>query len=241
MGGAPTWDDAGVTQEPEPSVVEWGSDRVRRLLPVGGLPWWSYAAWVGAAAGSIAAFASLVSDWQMLADNIIPGPQGQEVSVGLGLVWIWGGGWVLGAMVLGACTGLALLGPGSSRAGARAVGLAAGGVLLPYLTAAAVALRRTNQSLFTMGNPQAEVELGPAIPLAFLATALLSVALWLAPRATTVTWPLRPGRAAVRHPISGRPDPAAGRPGPEDPSAPPDLTVEPAEPWVAPPEHDAGR
>lgn len=229
-------------------MVEWGSDRVRRLVPVGTLPWWSYAGWAAAVAGSIAAFASLVSDWQALADGFGVGPGRPEVSVGLGLVWVWGGGWVLGALVLGACTGLALLGPGTARAGARAVGLAAGGVLLPYLTAAAVALGRTNQSLFTMGNPQAEVELGPAVPLAFLATVLLSAALWLAPRMTAI-WPLRAAQAAqpdqpdqpdqAPAPRSfRRPGRVAERPGPD---APPDITVEPTEPWVAPPEHESGR
>jgi hypothetical protein len=216
-----------VTPEPEPSVVEWGSDRIRRLGHIS-LPWQSYSAWVLATAGAIAAFASLVSDWQVIPDPLAFGPG--ETTFGLGLVWVWGAGWALGAMVIAACTGLALLGPRLTRAGARAVGLATGGVLVPFLAAAAINLRREN--LYTVGNLGQEIDLGLGVYLAFGSTVLFTAAAWLAPTAARMS-PARLRRVAAAEPEA-----------PEDrhaPPAPPDLTVEPTEPWTTPEHPDGGR
>jgi hypothetical protein len=209
------WDDARVTHEPEPSVIEWGSERARRL-GVAQWPWRLFAAWALAVAGWITAVASLVTRWQVMDDMIFPGPDRPDFSYGLGMVSVWGTGWVIGAMVLAGCAGLVLLGPAQGRTGARAVGLAAGGVLLVYLFAAAAALRETNQSIFTVGQPGLDIDLGAGVYLAFLAVVLLSAAFWLAPLTASLP-PLR--QVAV-----GRPE--------EVPPAPSDLTVGPAEPWV---------
>jgi amino acid transporter len=219
------WDDAWVTHEPEPSVIEWGSDRLRQL-GVAEWPWRLFAAWLLATAGWVTAVASLVARWQVMDDSIMLGPDRADFSYGLGMVSVWGTGWVLGAMALAACTGLALLGPRPMRIGARAVGLAAGGVLLAYLVAAAAALRQTNQSIFTIGNPSLEISVGSGVYLAFVAVLSLSAAAWFA--SPTARLP------SLRRVAVGRPE--------EEPPAPSDLTVEPAEPWVTPPNRlDGGR
>lgn len=205
-------------------MIEWGTDRVRRL-GLGEWQWRLFFAWVLAVAGWLAAVASLITRWQVLDDNVFVGPGRSDVSFGLGMLPVWGTGWVLGIMVLAGCAGVSLLGPRSTRSRARAIGLAAGGVLLGYLFAAAAALREPNQSLFTLGQPDLEIDLGAGVYLAFFAVFLLSAAVWFAPRTGSLP--------SLRW--------AAGAPE-EKPPAPADLTVEAAEPWVSSHERlDGGR
>ena len=242
--GAGAWDDARVTREPELTVVEWGSDRAGHFADLDVQRWREYGAWSAAGAGGIAAFGSLLSPWQVLPDEFGLGLDSAEVTFGLGLVSsAWGVGWALGAMVLAACTGLALRAPGPTRATARLVGLATGAVLLPFLVAVAVNLRRENLILV---QPEQEFGLGPGLPLALTSNLLLGAALWLAPRTgrgaraprTPASGTSASGTSASGTSASG----VAGRAGrAEPPAAPPDpldLTVEAAEPWVSPPGRD---
>jgi hypothetical protein len=229
-----------VTREPELTVVEWGSDRAGQFADVDVQRWREYGAWSAAGAGGIAAFGSLLSSWQVLPDEFGLGPDDAEVTFGLGLVSsVWGVGWALGAMVLAACTGLALRAPRPTRATARLVGLSTGAVLLPFLVAAAVNLRREN--LILVQIPEQDFGLGPGLPLALTSNLLLGAALWLAPR--TGRGARAPGTPASGTSASGTSaSGVAGRAGRAEPRvAPPDpldLTVEAAEPWVSPPGRD---
>ena len=235
--------------EPDSTTVEWGSgdDGGRDPFAVVFTPTQlrRYVAYPLAALGAAAAFGSLLLDWQSVRpvsdeDFILP----SQGTGRFGIVGIfgWGSGWVLGAMVLVACTVLALFGEASARRHTRLIGLAAGGVLFGFLVAAAVSLSRS--SLFSAGSPvEYEHGLEPGVPLAFGSVLLLGAALWLAPRAVagapvapaTEPGPVAGSGPADRAPGRWPPRRAADPPDPAD-SGPADLSVARTDPFTR--DHD---
>jgi hypothetical protein len=204
-----------VTQPPEPTVIEWGSQPRGRLSQLAS---WQHPrlSWTLAGLGAMAMFGSLIGEWQVVRDPAAIGldvEEGREViTLGIGLTLVWGPAWLIGAMLLAVCGGLALAGQPSIRSYARTVGLVVAVVELGVLAAAAVSLSR--EQLFTIGNQDIELGLGRGVYAAFASVLLLGAALYLIRTIQPVTPPAPP--------------PQRGGSDPED------LVVGPAEPLVQP-------
>ncbi|MDO3705622.1 hypothetical protein Q3W71_28530 [Micromonospora sp. C28SCA-DRY-2] len=223
------------------AVVEWGGSepapaagRFGRLLS--GLGTDRRLPPLMAALGAVAAVASLFGEWLVMT---LPngGPEGNtsiRVPAGVSDVGGFGVGYLVGLLVLASAVGLALRGTPAVRPNARIAGLTLAGALLALLTATAATLDDTSQrTLFYSTEDGFRVEYGRGLVMAFVACALLAVALKLAPAAAAASPDAadeEPGEPAAR----GRRR-RSGRVTEEDELPPPaDLTVGPAIPFARP-------
>ena len=224
-----------MTEDTQAAVVEWGSasaERVRWRASFGG-PVGKWSAWASAGLGALALFGSLTTEWQIATVGELPP---REYELGLGVVMTWGTGWLVGAVLLAACVGLALGGRSGVADSARVLGFSVAAALTVVLAAASV--RLPQEALLAYGDPEVELSLGRGVYLAYLAVLLLAGALWLA----------RLHAAARSDEVAG--DGPTGRvPRPRahgDRAAPPevepgvrDLTVTAADPLPDPADRDA--
>jgi hypothetical protein len=207
-------------QPPEPAVVEWGSER-RGLLDrlVGARGWHPAIPRVLAGLGALAMFGSLIGEWQVVEQRFTP-EVGDDVvesqSLGIGVMFVWGMGWLVGAMLLGVCTVLALTGQPPIRRHARAIGLAVAAVQLGILAGAVVNLN--DETVFGgVSDVGVEISLGRGLYAAFASVLLIAAALYLA-----------------RMEPTPRQRPASDQEPPASVDGPADLVVGPAEPMVRP-------
>jgi hypothetical protein len=234
------------------SVVEWGGaeptspGRVGRSLA--GLGRDRRLPLVPAALGAAAAFASLVGEWLVMT---VPngGPEGGttiRVPGGVSDVGGFGVGYLVGLFALVTAVALTLRGSAAVRRDARVAGLALSAALLTVLAATAFSLDDSGQrTLFYSSEDGFRVEYGRGLVMAFVACALLAVALHLAGRVDagrpdadgsgpdarpegTAEEEAEPGRWGRRGGASRSGD-AGGLP-----PAPADLTVQPTTPFAHP-------
>ena len=246
---------------PPDAVVEFGAPE-----PDGRRPRWSAAGFgqalagdrravpVAAALAAVAAFASLVSEWQVttVSRNLFGGEVGERVVptefTDLGAL---GAGYLAGVFVLAAAVVLTLFGPAAGRPYARLSGLSAAGTLLAVLFAAASSLSdqsRTIPHVYTLELEGDELRLtyGRGVWCAFAAVLLALLALGLAGRRLPAGGPPPAGGSATGQPFAADTptvDGAAGgwswrrpRHGAEEedrePDEPLELTVGPAKPFT---------
>jgi hypothetical protein len=194
--------------------------------------------------GAVAAFASLISEWQVTtvdAAVLDSGEIGDKVLPSdLADLGAFGGGYLAGLFLLVGAVVLTLFGPAGGRRYARLAGLAVGGTLLGVLISLVSLLgdqSRIFSRLYTidLSPNQLKVAYGRGLWCALAGVALAMVALYLAGRRTTGA---PRGPEAVED-TDG--DPAAiwswRRPRADDeeiaPDAPFDLTVTPAQPFTS--------
>jgi hypothetical protein len=252
-------DKAEDSPDVPPAVVEFGADLVaaedspgrrlltrlradRRVVPV------------VAALGGAAALGSLLGEWRTY--TFPERPPGLETGLPpkftsyLMNLPAPGSAYLFGLFLVAASLVLALFGGAGVRRVARLVGLASAGVLAAVVVATTVHLDRAGgtEDVF-LASQGGTVSYGRGLFLAYAAVAAFAVALWLAApvRGRIVPPAAAPEVVAVEEPDTSddelgpdwpwRPPPrtragdgAGGRPGPLD------LTVEPAAPFVAPPD-----
>ncbi|MFC0004227.1 hypothetical protein [Micromonospora siamensis] len=230
------------------AVVEWGPSGpdapTRPGLPLAALARDRRVPLILAGLGAVAAVASLVGEWLVMT---VPngGPEGGEmirVPGGVAEVGGFGVGYLVGLLGLATTLALALAGTPGARRNARVAGLALAGAVLAVLAAAALSLDDSGErTLFYSSEDGFRVEYGRGLVMAFLATALLAVALQLAGRSAA-------GRVGRPDPDDGGADEADDAPPsvadhgrwqpvsarPALPPAPADLTVEAAAPFARP-------
>ncbi|SCF43031.1 hypothetical protein [Micromonospora mirobrigensis] len=226
------------------AVVEWGptgSDAPTRTgRPLVALARDRRVPLILAGLGAAAAVASLVGEWLVMT---VPngGPEGGEmvrVPGGVAEVGGFGVGYLVGLLGLAAALALALAGTPGVRRNARVAGLALAGTVLAVLTAAALSLDDSGErTLFYSSEDGFRVEYGRGLVMAFLATALLAGALQLTGLGAAGRGPVDVGpEEADDEPVPvadhGRWQRVSARP--DLPSAPADLTVEPAAPFARP-------
>lgn len=228
----------------EPGTVEWGSDRParrgrmpralaglgrdRRLVPV------------LAAVGAVAAAASLVGEWTIVTIPMaqLEGDAPLRVPAGVSEVGNFGAAYLIGLLSMIGCLALVLAGAPSIRHNARILGVALSGAVLAVLLAATAVLPEASGRLYYLRpNGQLRVEYGRGLVMAYLATAVLGLALLLAGRfvaGPTATGPAD-GADGTGHGWSwhrARPAPALRRD--DERPAPSDLTVTAAPPFIRP-------
>jgi hypothetical protein len=174
--------------------------------------WWHPGIpWGLAGLGGLAMFGSLVGEWQVIPlDAEQQFPELDQVELGIGLVVGFGPAWLVGALLLATCAGLALVGTPPLKGYARGVGIVLAGVLLGFLVGAAVQLDQ--QSIWDP-TLQADPRLGRGLYAAFASVVLVGGAIFL-------SGDRRIGKAPLlAEPIEPPVD------------APTDLAVGPAEPF----------
>jgi len=185
--------------EPSEAVIEFGPERAprrrrslsgfgrellgdRRLVPI------------AAALAGVAAFASLISEWQVTtvdAAALGNGELGDKVlPTDLADLGAFGGAYLTGLFLLVAALVLTLFGPPPGRHYARLAGLGIGGALLGVLLSLAAMLgdqSRLFSRLYTLelNSDQLKVAYGRGLWCALAAVALAIVALYLAGRASS--------------------------------------------------------
>jgi hypothetical protein len=256
--------DAVVEPAPiEPALVEWGDDddepvdrraaRViaglranRRLVPI------------VAGLGALAAAGSVLSEWRVMTVQEVETVT-ERTSAGVVSFPTVGTTYLLGLLVVAASLILTLYGVGLVRHHARLVGLATSGMLGLVLIATSVQLEQVGSTIdnlvlgFRGQEGQVTVSTGRGIYLAYAAVGALAFALWLAVP-TDRSVPGQPAGAGAPGQVAYElddVDPADGELGPDWPwqrrhrsvraddlqrPAPLDLTVEPATPFISPPE-----
>ncbi|MGX6604666.1 hypothetical protein ACWKSP_21425 [Micromonosporaceae bacterium Da 78-11] len=150
---------------------------------------------LAAGLGAVAAFASLISEWQVttmdgavyesgtIGDKIIPADLGDLGALGTG--------YLVALFPLVAAVVLTMFGPAAGRRYARLAGLSVGGTLLGLLLALAVTLGRQSRVIsrvYTMelDGDQVSVTYGRGLWCAFFAVLATLAALYLAGRHTPV-------------------------------------------------------
>ena len=234
------------------SVVEFGSpppESRRRWQSMGfppGLSGDRRLVPVAAALAAVAAFASLVSEWQLTTvDRVVFGGEGGEMTIPTDAadLGVLGTGYLVGIFGVTAAVVLTMFGPVAGRRSARLAGLSVAGVLAALVLALGVSLgeqSRTISQLYTLdlADDQIETAYGRGLWCALAAVAFALVALYLAGRHLAVPGPTEPDDdededddpVAVwswRRP-PGRPD-EDERGGAE----PLDLTVAPVQPFTS--------
>jgi hypothetical protein len=233
-------------------VVAWGDERAQ---PPGRSPRWlsglvhdRRVVPLTAALGGVALFASLISEWQVtVVDGTAFGESqvGQRpIVVGVADLDAWGGGYLVGLLLLTASMVLMLFGAPAGRAYARLVALSTGGVLLALLAALLYDLD-THSLAFspaeTLFVEEAQVSLaaGRGGYCAVVGVLAILLAAALAGRQLRTGAVAQPGRAGPA-PAPGDDEPDADRPwrrprdtGDDDaPDVPFELSVSPAEPFT---------
>lgn len=175
------------------SVISFGSSAEPRRALLGGL--WRDRRLPGLVAGlgAVAAFGSLISEWQTttIRDAGIDGeqlPEERRLFANLLDLGGIGSAYLVGLLLLAAAVALTRFGPGPGRAYARVAGLAVGGVLLALLLALAQHLTGASVLLpkylmaFNISDPGAmRTASGRGLWCALAAAGLALVALWLPP------------------------------------------------------------
>jgi hypothetical protein len=179
--------------------------------------------------GGVAAFASLISEWQVTTvDGLMYGADevGETKMLPTDLFDLGGVGaaYVVGLFLLAIAVLLAIRGPEAGRRYARLAGFGAGGVLLALLLASVQLLGAQSRQVtsfykIALDSEHMTVALGRGLWCAIAAVAAALVALWLAGRATAGP---RPERVQA-------PEPAADEPL--------ELSITPAEPFVSSPDN----
>ncbi|WP_431935211.1 hypothetical protein [Micromonospora sp. RP3T] len=223
------------------TVVEWGdtdtgaapSGRFGRALA--GLGRDHRLPPVLAGLGAVAALASLIGEWLVITvpDEGEDGNTTFRLPSGVAEIGGFGAAYLVGLLGLSVAVALALRGAPAVRQHARIAGLGLAATLLGVLVATASSLQPlARRILFFPVERDIQVEHGRGLVTAFLAVALLAVALHLAGRATD-----QAGVEAA--PDDETPDdrPFRRRRRARDDEAPPapaDLTVEPTVPFAGP-------
>jgi hypothetical protein len=234
----------------EPVTVEWGSDRParrgrmpralaglgrdRRLVPV------------MAAIGGVAAAASLVGEWTIVTIPMaeLAGDAPLRVPAGVSEVGNFGAAYLIGLLAMIGCLALVFAGAPSIRHNARILGLTLSGAVLAVLLAATAVLPEASGRLYYLRpNGELRIEYGRGLVMAFLATAVLGLALLLAGR--FIAGPVGTGPTdaadATGHGWSWRrPRPAAVVEADDERRAPSDLTVTAAPPFIRPEQSGGG-
>jgi hypothetical protein len=192
----------GSAPSPPRAVVEFGPEPAERFRPerrrwsfgslVAGLVADRRSVPLAAAVGGVALFASLISEWQITAIDTTDfgGTESakQPVPAGVGDLGAFGGGYLVGLLVLVTAMVLVLFGPPAVRAYARLLGLSAGGVLLALLAAIYADLgdvSRSIERIYTLiQSTDIELAYGRGIWCAVFGVAALTLALYLAGRHT---------------------------------------------------------
>jgi hypothetical protein len=192
----------GSAPSPPQAVVEFGPEPEERFRPdrrrwsvtslVAGLVADRRSVPLAAAVGGVALFASLISEWQITAIDTtdLGGTESakQPVPAGVGDLGAFGGGYLVGLLVLVAAMVLVLFGPPAVRTYARLLGLSAGGVLLALLAAIYADLgdvSRSIERIYTLiESTDIELTYGRGIWCAVFGVAALTLALYLAGRHT---------------------------------------------------------
>jgi len=208
-----------------------GLARDRRLVPI------------AAALGALALFASLISEWQVTAlDATIlreADAGNRPFTTTIADLGGWGGGYVVGLLLLAAATVLTLFGPAAGRVYARLIALSAGGVLLAVVVTLWSYLGETSRIVgqidaITLDDDQMQVSVGRGVWCAGVGVALVTLAAYLAGRGSALV-----AAAEDEDETDDDDEPAPAwswrRPADDDeaPDAPFDLTVAPAKPWTA--------
>jgi hypothetical protein len=147
---------------------------------------------LAAVVAAVAAFASLVSEWQLVTlDSVMftesIGGGTNAIPAGFSDLGPWGVGYVVGLFALASATVLVLFGPAAGRGYARLAGLSTGGVLAALLLALAATLRSRSPALGAvfvsqLGAEHVHVAYGRGIWCALAGVAAAVVALALAGR-----------------------------------------------------------
>lgn len=224
-------------------VVEFGPE----TPPPRARPRWNTAGFAAAVAADrrmvpllavlagVAAFASLVSEWQTtLIDTALFGenpPSLRPVPTDLAGLGAWGSGYLVGLVLLAGAMVLTIFGPPAGAQYARLAGLSTGGVLLGMLAALASLLGRTSMlsGLFVGLTPvdQIQPSYGRGVWCALFGVAAATLALYLAgrhQRADSPGWSWRRGSR-----LAAAEDEEDERP----PAEPFQLTVRPATPFTS--------
>jgi hypothetical protein len=193
---------------------------------------------------AVAAFASLIGEWQVATVQVDPSGT-RQVTAGVAALGGFGTAYLIGVLALTSCLALVLFGSAPVRTHARIVGLALAGGL-------GVLLFATVAQIDQLGTPfNGYIEWGFAAPpaastgsgleAAFAAAGLAALALLLAgrlaPRAAPLASPTTSAGTQPEgpdgHDVWRRP---RREPEPDDVSAPLDLTVGPAMPFSQAPD-----
>ena len=222
--------DPDVTSE---AVIEFGSERpTRRRL---GLATDRRAVPLAAGLAAVAAFVSLISEWQLTtldAATFSGGSAGDKtIPSDLNDLGATGAGYLLGLFPLIAAIVLTMFGPAAGRRYARLTGLAVGGTLLGLLLTMTVTLTQQSRLVSRLYTEQVEggkitLGYGRGLWCALFAVIAALAALYLAGR-----------HLGDAHPGESEPPPAwswrrtAGRPEEPGPEEPFELTVSSAQPF----------
>ena len=230
----------GSSSEPRRSARRWSVARFgrdlagdRRMVPL------------SAALGAVAAFASMVSEWQVTAVDGTAFGDGQVgekmIPADLADLGSVGAGYLAGLFLLVAALVLTMFGPVAGRGYARLAGLGVGGTLLGLLLALTAVLgdqSRIVSRLYTLevNEGQLHVSYGRGLWCGLFAVVAALVALYLSGRHGPLTVVAGPEAAAA-----SADDPAAARswrrPRVDDeatgPDAPFELTVTSTKPFTS--------
>lgn len=228
--------------EPRPPHRRWNATEFatglaadRRAVPL------------AAAVGTVALFASLMSEWQItVMDTTAFGENrggNRPLPAGIGELGAFGGGYLAGLFVLAGAMVLVLFGPRAGRPYARLLGLATGGVLLALLAALAGTLddlSRAVDPVFTLDFDENELRLsyGRGLWCAFFGVAAVLLALHLAGRHLGTPVAVEPAQEQAAPPAAAPVVWSWRRPRAEGddeqpPDAPLDLTVSSATPFTS--------
>ncbi|WP_329105905.1 hypothetical protein OG792_33950 [Micromonospora sp. NBC_01699] len=206
---------------------------------------------VVAGIGAVAIFASLVGEWTiMLAPNF--GPDGGTVGrtpIGVSDSTNFGSAYLFGIFGIVGCLALVIFGTAAVRRNVRVLGLALTGTVLAVLVAASLTL--DDVSRLGLGEDTGlRIEYGRGLVMAYVGTAVLGLALYLAgrlvgpdpvPTGSSATGVDGVGSAesAPEAAFSWRRPMGSGGPDDELDEAPRDLTVGPTTPFASPEQPDA--
>jgi MFS family permease len=225
------------------AVIEFGAEPAGRRRP--GLAADRRAVPLAAALAAIAAFASLVSEWQLTtvdAATFGGGAAGDKtIPADLNDLGATGAGYLIALFPLVTALVLTMFGPAAGRRYARLAGLSVGGTLLGLLLTMAITLgdqSRIISRLYTpeLGEDHLQVSYGRGLWCALFGVAAAVLALYLAgrhPAADPQTASAAqegpsadpPAAWSWRRPRSGAEEPA--------PDAPFELTVSPVKPFTS--------
>ncbi|MEV4627646.1 hypothetical protein AB0J90_15305 [Micromonospora sp. NPDC049523] len=200
---------------------------------------------VVAGIGAVAVFASLVGEWTVMrVPNFGPDGGGTVGRTPIGVTdsTNFGAAYLFGVFGIVGCLALVIFGTTAVRRNVRVVGLAITGTVLAILVAASLTL--DNIARLGLGEDTGlRIEYGRGLVMAYVGTALLGAALYLAgrllvPEATSPGPPATeadgPEQAEPEPVFSWRRQPGTGTPDDELDDVPRDLTVGPTTPFASP-------
>lgn len=171
-------------------VIEWGADEPRRrpavplLAGLGGGGRTGPA--IGAALGLATAFASLMTDWAhtVVRGNASSAFSPTEIDTGATDIGGLGSAYIVGVLAVVVLATLTFFGTPAARSNARIAGTATAGGLLALLIATTVSLEAGARRMYG-STPDLDVQVGygRGLMLAYVGTAMVGVAVYLAGRA----------------------------------------------------------